>query len=215
MSTEFHDDCPPRERLSALLDGETGAAASVAACAWWCEDAGARRDWHSWHLIGDALRSDELASTAGCDARLLAALRARLAGEQPLRPATVVSLDAERAARVARRPVRWMLPSAMAAGLVLVVGTFALVRPFQEPSGVPSQLASAGVAARPAPVPPLTSAALGDTGDRQSFTVTDAKMIRDARLERYLAAHKQFTGSSALGVPSAFLRSATVESTVR
>ena len=36
-------------------------------------------------------------------------------------------------------------------------------------------------------------------------------MLRDARLERYLAAHKQFAGTSALGVPSAFLRSATVD----
>jgi len=35
-------------------------------------------------------------------------------------------------------------------------------------------------------------------------------MIRDPRLEHYLAAHKQFAGTSALGVPSTFLRSATV-----
>jgi sigma-E factor negative regulatory protein RseA len=40
-------------------------------------------------------------------------------------------------------------------------------------------------------------------------------VIRDARLDRYLAAHKQFSGSSALGLPSAFLRSATVESDAR
>jgi sigma-E factor negative regulatory protein RseA len=36
-------------------------------------------------------------------------------------------------------------------------------------------------------------------------------MIRDARLDRYLAAHKQFAGSSALGVPSGLLRNATAE----
>jgi sigma-E factor negative regulatory protein RseA len=42
--------------------------------------------------------------------------------------------------------------------------------------------------------------------------VMSGKVIRDARLDRYLAAHKQFSGSSALGLPSAFLRSATVES---
>ena len=34
-------------------------------------------------------------------------------------------------------------------------------------------------------------------------------MIRDARLDGYLAAHKQFGGTSALGVPSGFLRNAT------
>jgi sigma-E factor negative regulatory protein RseA len=40
-------------------------------------------------------------------------------------------------------------------------------------------------------------------------------VIRDARLERYLAAHKQFSGSSALGVPSAFLRSSTLDADAR
>jgi sigma-E factor negative regulatory protein RseA len=39
--------------------------------------------------------------------------------------------------------------------------------------------------------------------------VASGQVIRDARLDRYLDAHKQFAGSSALGVPSAFLRSAT------
>jgi sigma-E factor negative regulatory protein RseA len=42
----------------------------------------------------------------------------------------------------------------------------------------------------------------------QSF-VADGKLIRDARLDRYLQAHQEFAGSSALGVPSGFLRSAT------
>jgi sigma-E factor negative regulatory protein RseA len=39
--------------------------------------------------------------------------------------------------------------------------------------------------------------------------VADGQLVRDARLQRYLAAHKQFGGSSALGVPSGFLRAAT------
>ena len=40
-------------------------------------------------------------------------------------------------------------------------------------------------------------------------------MIRDAQLDRYLAAHKQFAGTSALGVPSAFLRGATLDTASR
>jgi sigma-E factor negative regulatory protein RseA len=36
--------------------------------------------------------------------------------------------------------------------------------------------------------------------------------VRDAQLDRYLQAHQEFAGSSALGVPSAFLRSATLVS---
>ena len=38
-----------------------------------------------------------------------------------------------------------------------------------------------------------------------------AVLIRDPRLDAYLAAHQQFGGSSALGVPSGFLRNATHE----
>jgi len=41
--------------------------------------------------------------------------------------------------------------------------------------------------------------------------VVDGKLVRDARLDRYLAAHKQFAGSSVLGVPSGFLRNAATE----
>ena len=45
--------------------------------------------------------------------------------------------------------------------------------------------------------------------------VTDQRILRDEQLQRYLAAHKQFAGTTALGVPSAFLRSATVEAPAR
>ena len=45
--------------------------------------------------------------------------------------------------------------------------------------------------------------------------VADGQLIRDARLDRYLAAHKEFAGSSALGLPSAFLRSATADASGR
>jgi len=49
----------------------------------------------------------------------------------------------------------------------------------------------------------------------QPVAIVDSKVFRDAQLERYLEAHKQFAGTSALGVPSAFLRSATVDSAAR
>lgn len=211
MTTPFDDDCPSRERLSALLDGETRSAASAAACASWCDEAEARRDWHAWHLIGDVLRSDELASSADHDARFLAVLRSRLAAEPAAAGGTVIALDSVRATR---RPMRWMLPSAMAAGLVLVIGTFALVRPGQPGADTAAALALAGASpvTATAPVePPSERVALAG----EPRLVTSQQVLRDAQLERYLAAHKQFAGSTALGVPSAFLRRATVESAAR
>jgi sigma-E factor negative regulatory protein RseA len=40
--------------------------------------------------------------------------------------------------------------------------------------------------------------------------VLTGTQVGDSQLASYLAAHEQFAGSSALGMPSAFLRSATV-----
>jgi sigma-E factor negative regulatory protein RseA len=43
----------------------------------------------------------------------------------------------------------------------------------------------------------------------------DGRLVRDPSLDRYLDAHKHFSGSSALGVPSSFLRGATTDATAR
>ena len=211
MSTGDDDDCPSRERLSALADGETGGSASAAACATWRGEEDARRDWHAWQLIGDVLRSDELASSADRDARFLAGVRARLALEAVvLAPALQVA-----AAAAVRRSARWPVPAAMAAGFVLVVGTFAVVRPDQPATSGPPAAATAVVAQRAALDTALASADQREQARASEALAADPKVIRDARLDRYLAAHKQFAGSTALGVPSAFLRSATVESASR
>ena len=61
------------------------------------------------------------------------------------------------------------------------------------------------------PVVPVAA----DAGVEQAAYVTDGRVMRDARLDRYLAAHQQFAGASALGVPSAFLRSATTDASKR
>ena len=65
------------EQLSALADGELEAGAVAAACASWRDDESARARWHSYQLIGDVLRSDDLASSAEKDAAFMAALRTR------------------------------------------------------------------------------------------------------------------------------------------
>ena len=83
----------------------------------------------------------------------------------------------------------------------------------------PNRAADTDVARVAAPASIAASAPLTATGlispapiatEPQTF-VASGELIRDARLDRYLAAHKQFAGSSALGVPSAYLRNATAE----
>ena len=219
MSAGFTNGSAEAERLSALVDGETDGAASDAACAGWKADAEMRRTWHAWQLIGDVLRSEDLASSPNRDRRFLVALRVRLATEPVvLAPAALLpaaeSADAGRRASSSRRVAgRWMLPSAIAAGFLLVIGTFAVLRPIGSPANPATALAQAGAAAEVAS--PLREVSVRESAAPTSAVVVNGKLIRDARLDRYLAAHKQFAGTSALGVPSAFLRSATVDAEPR
>ncbi len=219
MSAGLMNGSTEAERLSALVDGETDGAASDAACAGWRADAELRRTWHAWQLIGDVLRSEDLASSASRDHRFLVALRVRLATEPVvLAPAALLpaaeSPDAGQRALSSRRVAgRWMLPSAVAAGFVLVFGTFALLRPAGSPANPATAVAQAGAGAEVAS--PLREVSDRESSAPTSAVVVNGKLIRDARLDRYLAAHKQFAGTSALGVPSAFLRSATVDAEPR
>lgn len=198
-----------REDVSALADGELDGRALATVCAAWGRDAEVRREWHTWHLIGDVLRSEDLAAEPGRDARFLAAVRERLATEPVvLAPARTVA-----PAPAVAGSSRWKLPSAIAAGFVLVVGVVTLVQPDRATLPSSNPLADAGRGAAGTSAVAVAAPGQG-IGEPQTAIVADGKLIRDARLDRYLAAHKQFAGTSALGVPSAFLRSATVESAV-
>jgi sigma-E factor negative regulatory protein RseA len=217
MSMGTFDDAEARRALSAMADGELTGADGDAACATWHGDPAARRDWHAWHLIGDVLRSDELASDPGADLKFCVALRARLAVE-PVVLAPVARQNATfvgSAAASRTGSTRWMFGSAAAAGFVLVAGTFAVLRTVDAPA--PPTLARADSAAAPATVrlpTPASAVVVADAAPRD-VVIADQRLIRDAQLDRYLVAHKQFAGTSALGVPSVFLRSATVDSASR
>ena len=69
------------EDLSALTDGELEPAQVAEACARWRDDSELRGRWHAYQLIGDVLRSEDLAASGTRDAAFLAALRERLANE--------------------------------------------------------------------------------------------------------------------------------------
>jgi len=210
MSNWPLDEAASRERLSALVDGELDGAESIAACAEWRRDAEVRRDWHSWQLIGDVLRSDDLASAPDHDARFLAAVRERLSAEPVVLAPSLLRASTDSAPKRAKR---WLMPAGVAAGFMLVIGAAAVLQPgaFQTPAA-PAPVALADSAAR-APVPPAARRAVAAVpAEPETAVVATGKLIRDAQLDRYLAAHKQFAGTSALGLPSAFLRSATVES---
>lgn len=208
------------ERLSALVDGELDDHGVAHACATWREEASSRSSWHAYQLIGDVLRSEDLASDAKRDCAFLSAVRDRLAGEptvlapQPL-PGTQLLQE-----RVGAQPKRsWVGPSAVAAGFMAVAAVLVMTRA-PDPVATAQPNASAAQSTGPAAVTQVAAsmraASAGtDAGFDTQSLVANGSVIRDARLDRYLAAHKQFAGSSALGVPSGFLRSATSDASNR
>jgi sigma-E factor negative regulatory protein RseA len=212
MTAGFENGSAEAERLSALADGEVDGAATQAACGAWKSDVELRRTWHAWHLIGDVLRSEDLASSAERDQRFLVALRERMAAE-PVVLAPAPLLEVESAAAPRRPAGRWLLPSSIAAGFMLVVGTFVVVGPGNGPTSPAPTLASTAV--RAGPDSSIRQASIRESAAPNQAVTVNGRMIRDARLEQYLAAHKQFAGTSALGVPSTFLRSATVDAEPR
>jgi sigma-E factor negative regulatory protein RseA len=169
----------PHLLISALVDGD--AAAVEGACAAWREDAGARERWHTYHLIGDVLRSDELAARPARDAEFLAGLRARLAHEP------VVLAPAARSPARARHA--WLGPVAVAAGFVAVAGVLVVTRLSAPEASGPL------LAANQAP-----SAVVGKAAAPQPLVV-EAGLIRDARLDSYLRAHREALGGVPVALP--------------
>ena len=189
----------PRQGRSSLLDGDVQGHAAQAvhdACTLWRDDAQARQDWHRWSLIGDVMRSDELAQTPAHDAAFLARLRERLAVEP-------VVLAPESTAPTAVRQWRqaWLLPTAVAAGFVMVAGVLVVARTDAPPaSPVLALTASPGLslASVPSAAPPSAPGGAG--------------LIRDPRLDSYLRAHQTARGSPAAAVPGGGMRN--VEATL-
>jgi sigma-E factor negative regulatory protein RseA len=216
MNQWSQDDSEALERLSAMVDGEAESGTVDRLCAAWREQPAARASWHAYHLIGDVLRSEDLSSDAQRDAAFLRAVRERLAREPvvlaPSKEDSAPSVSAPRGASVAStRPSRWRIWSAsiaVAAGFVAVAGALLVT---QAPAPLPAP-ALAGATDIGSVISTGAPAAVAASVDAEPQSVVGSgKVIRDARLEHYLAAHKQFAGSSALGVPSGFLRAATAE----
>jgi sigma-E factor negative regulatory protein RseA len=171
-----------RAWLSALADGE--AQAADPACTRWRDDAEARRTWHAYQLIGDVMRSDDLARPASRDAAFLAGLRERLAAEP-------VVLAPAPSAAPARRRQHWLLPVAAAAGFVVVAGVLVVARVGQPGAEAPAALATA----------------TGTATDRAPMVV-----VRDERLDEFLRAHQAARGGVTVAAPGGALR--RVEMTV-
>ncbi len=216
MLNESDAKLAAREQLSAMADGELAGPSTAHVCGQWQGSADVRATWHAYQLIGDVLRSDDLATDPASDAAFLSAFRSRLSAEPVVlapRPLPTLAIaDAASAAAVRGPRWSWRVPTAVGAAVVVAAaGVLTLTRPGGSPgpaTGISARTQAPNVTTVSA-TPRWASPAAAEA-ELQTF-VASGQVIRDARLDRYLAAHKQFAGSSALGVPSAYLRNAAVE----
>lgn len=214
MNDERSEDQRVRalQELSALADGEVDAARVAAVCDSWRADPQLRASWHAYHLIGDAMRSDELAADAAGDAAFVLALRERLAREPVvLAPARIPSPDQPALSRP-RGGWSWKTPAAVAAGFMAVAAALLVTNETPSSPGAAQGMAQS---LRGTTTPDAALVQVAAPGAEPQVLVADGQLVRDARLQRYLAAHNQFAGSSALGAPSGFLRAATSQTPSR
>lgn len=237
----MNGDVVMREQLSALADGELVSAQCAQAVAFADSDEG-RAAWHEYHLIGDLLRSTELARPLSCD--LVSRLRVQLAEEaqprglahgeieqiilpqaQPsdIRVAAVGGASAAAAAPITLPQVdaanhdvfRWKMVAGFASlAAVATIGWNAYTGLTRPALESGMQLAAVPIASTPGG---------GQNVVAVSFPLQmspgepprQGVMIRDPRLDELLAAHKQYGTTSALQMPAGFLRNATFEAPAR
>ena len=185
-----------QELISALADGRLQGDAFARGVELAASDPAAREAWQAYHLIGDVLRSGELA-VASSPSAFLERLQRRLQDEPPLAPrATPEAAAAPRREKAANDgSFRWKMVAGFASVAAVGAMAWSLV------GGLPAEPASAELAKAPAG----TVLTAGERG----------VMIRNPQLDELLAAHRQLGGASALQMSTGFVRNATFEASGR
>lgn len=180
--TERFDD---KQWLSELTDSQLEGEALARGLDTLARDEEARQAWQAYHLIGDVLRSpQDLRGTA--PAAFMARLSGRLAAERPpaLQPEAMVVAGKDRATRAqaANDSVfRWKLAAGLASLTAMAAVGWILAGSVLEPAQ-----------------PLLAGAEQG-------------RMIRDARLDELVQAHRQFGTATGLQTPTGVLHHANFE----
>lgn len=191
-----------KELLSALVDGELHGAEleQALACA---ESSEGCASWELYHVVGDVLRSPDLAHHSQHD--LLTGLRSQLAKEPPLQ-LQKAQLQQVAAGMAQATPVvalrdpaansavfRWKVAASFATvAAVAALGWNLMGTPV---GGQGAQLAQA---------PQSLSSPM-------VVATQDGEVLRDARLDALLANHQQYASRASLQAPADFLRNASFE----
>ncbi|RKT24602.1 RseA-like anti sigma(E) protein [Paraburkholderia sp. RAU2J] len=184
------------ERLSAFVDGELFGEEHLNLDKFVSGlDGEDRAAWSSYHLIGDALRSDDLALSPATSSAFLNGFAARFDNEPHVLAPAAMQV-ARRLLALRRRVVPAFAVAAAAATLTWIV-----VPQLQGAPG--SQLASVhGDAVQRVAMVPVPAAA--------QPIAQDANIIRDASLDQYLEAHQQFGQQPVMTGSMPVIRAASV-----
>ncbi|WP_323118599.1 sigma-E factor negative regulatory protein [Burkholderia alba] len=168
--------CSQGERLSALVDGEPLDGLQLGQILAGLGEA-ERKTWAHYHVIGDALRSDELALSPAVSETFMTRFSASFEAEPHLlAPAPVVRTLLS----LRRRVVPAFAVAAAAATLTWIV-----VPQLQVAGGQGAQVASVS-----APQGAMQRVTVAQAAPQPAMQ--EANIIRDASLDQYLEAHQQF-----------------------
>jgi sigma-E factor negative regulatory protein RseA len=210
-----------RELVSALADGQLRGNELVTAIRLAATEPDAQASWHAYHLAGDVMRSAELCRVSS-DEAFMARLRTSLAAESVHDDAPLVAGTETNAARVMHvdglpaaneSNFSWKLVAGFASLAAVVAIAWNAVSTSNSAGGqaelAMSPVSQPAVVAVGAPSQPVSQEP--QTQTQVTVAGSPQVMIRDARLDELLFAHRQFGGTSALQMPAGFLRNATFE----
>lgn len=205
------------ERISALMDGQLpGDELDMAIGAMGPDGDEPLVNWQIYHLIGDVLRSPDLARhgrDTALPARVLAAIASEPVKAVVAQPAVLAPEPGAYVARPAANDgvFRWKMVAGLASFAAVAAVGWSMVSGSGPQTGAGPQLAQ-NAAPQQAPAQVLAVAApVAPASVGQDVEMGQPVMLRDARLDELMAAHRQAAGMATLGGASGFLRNATFE----
>jgi sigma-E factor negative regulatory protein RseA len=210
----------PLESLSALADGELESASLRSLFADIEADPQSMGAWHTYQVIGDALRSSDALVSGQAPGEFLAGFRERLKmeGAAGLAQPTVVNVASAPTQAANDAVFRWKMVAGVASMAAVLAVSWNLMGGLPQGDGGvagPQLAAGAPAPASPAAVVPVASVAPAATSTELAVNTGQGVLIRDARLEELLAEHRQHGGMSALQMPTGFIRGATYDASGR
>jgi sigma-E factor negative regulatory protein RseA len=192
-----------REQLSSLIDGELDAADRARCLDRLCRDEAASTEWAAWHLVGDALRSSDVAALHAPG--FVSDLAHRLADEPTILAPPV------RGSRV-RLIRRFAMPGAAAAAAVAVLAVVAL--PMLR-EAEPGRVEVARVQGASQPAGPMIPVVASVSQAAVPPLLRRPSPVDGERFDVYLSAHGQMSGPIGMPRTSQYLRQGGIDAAPR